>query len=96
MRSFVVVAGVLLTLCAGAVQAGPTYGFINITDNDSTNAAIGEAQLFVQVNEDSLSSVAFRFTNIIFAMGYLLFGRLSVAEGDDPVRFRARTALPEA
>lgn len=64
MRSLVVVAGVLLTFCVGAVQAGPTYGFINITNNDSTNAAIGEAQLFVQINEDSLSSVAFRFTNL--------------------------------
>jgi len=48
-------------LCAAA-EAGPTYSFTNITNNDPGDAAIGEAQLFVELI-DLLSQVQFTFTN---------------------------------
>ena len=43
------VAGICLTLSAWCVKAdaAPTYSFVNITNNDAGNAAIGEAQMFV-------------------------------------------------
>ncbi len=40
-----------------------TYGFYNITDNNSTNAAIGEAQLFVDVLNGT-NEVQFNFRNV--------------------------------
>jgi hypothetical protein len=64
MRSIIVVAGVLLTFCMGVAQAGPTLTFTNITNNSSINAAIGEAQLSVEVTDASATSVGFVFRNI--------------------------------
>ncbi len=58
----------LLGLRASHAQAAEltlyrTYGFYNITDNNSTNAAIGEAQLFVDVLNGT-NEVQFNFRNV--------------------------------
>ena len=61
-----IIATILSTLslfCAD-VEAGPTYSFVNITNNNATNAAIGEAQLFVELIDPGGSQVTFKFTNI--------------------------------
>lgn len=47
---------------AGAL-AGMTYSFVNITNNNVTDAANGEAQLFVDVNDLGGSEVLFTFRN---------------------------------
>lgn len=56
----------LLIASLGFVIATPaiaaTYGFTNITNNNAGDAAIGEAQLFVDVI-DSSPNVTFRFRN---------------------------------
>jgi hypothetical protein len=55
---------VLVMLAAGAaVYAGPTYDFTCITNNSAANAAIGEAQLFVEVQNPGGNQVTFYFTN---------------------------------
>jgi hypothetical protein len=60
----------LLTVIVGLnlfyvdVEAGPTYSFVNITNSNAADAAIGEAQLFVQVNDAGSNRVLFKFTNI--------------------------------
>lgn len=48
---------------SGAIAA-VTYGFKNITNNDATDAAAGEAQLFVDVSDAGNSEVLFNFRNI--------------------------------
>jgi len=55
----------LLTLCAfcTSAQAGVTYSFTNITNNNTANAAIGEAQLFVDVGDAGGGYVSFIFRN---------------------------------
>lgn len=40
------------------------YSFDNITNNSATNAAIGEAQLFVDVTDSGSGQVLFTFSNI--------------------------------
>lgn len=40
-----------------------TFGFYNITNNDPGDAAIGEAQLFVDVSDDYADQVLFTFRN---------------------------------
>ncbi|MBM4026237.1 MAG: hypothetical protein FJ280_12655 [Planctomycetes bacterium] len=45
------------------VLAGPTYGFFNITNNSAGDAAIGEAQFFLEVLPEG-DNVRFRFYNI--------------------------------
>lgn len=52
-------AGLLLSAPAHAV----TYNFNNITNNDAGDAAIGEAQLFVDVTDDGGGQVRFTFRN---------------------------------
>jgi len=56
------VATVLGVFCISA-EAGPTYSFVNITNNDAGNAAIGQAQLFVEVDDPGDNRVVFTFTN---------------------------------
>jgi len=62
MRSTIVVSWVLLAFLAGSVQAGLTYSFVQITNNNAADAGIGEAQLFVEVI-DSSGQVTFKFMN---------------------------------
>ena len=53
---------VLCLFCAEA-KAGLTYSFVNITNNDPVNAAIGEAQLFVELGDPIANQVTFTFSN---------------------------------
>ena len=53
-----------LGLFCADVEAGPTYSFVNITNNNAINAAIGEAQLFVELSDPGGNQVTFTFTNI--------------------------------
>jgi hypothetical protein len=52
---------VFLVFCAGS-EAAPTYSFVNITNNNAGDAAIGETQLFVELF-DLAPQVSFVFTN---------------------------------
>jgi hypothetical protein len=53
---------VMLAVCAAA-HAGPTYEFACITNTSAVNAATGNAQLFVEVNNPGSGQVSFLFTN---------------------------------
>lgn len=55
----VIVLGMFCTV----VDAGPTYSFDNITNNNIANAAIGEAQLFVELLDAGSAQVNFIFRN---------------------------------
>lgn len=48
---------------AATASAGATYGFTNITGNNAGDAAIGEAQFSVMVNDAGAGSVEFLFAN---------------------------------
>lgn len=50
-----------IVLVAGHASANE-YGFINITNNNATNAAVGEAQLKMDVTQQG-SNISFLFTN---------------------------------
>ena len=65
MRKLILVTIVLVvgTFCVAA-KASFTYTFACITDTNPTNAAIGEAQMFVDVSDPGGSQVLFKFTNI--------------------------------
>lgn len=52
-----------LSMFCSVVEAAPTYSFVNITNNDPANAAIGEAQLFVELFEIGVGQVDFVFSN---------------------------------
>jgi hypothetical protein len=52
-----------LTLCITA-KANFTYSFVCITNNNTTNAATGEAQLFVTISDPGSNKALFTFTNI--------------------------------
>jgi hypothetical protein len=62
MKKVIVVIVPALTLFCSTAEALPTYGFVNITNNDAGDAAIGEAQLFVELF-DLTNQVEFHFTN---------------------------------
>ena len=62
MKKLIVVIVPALTLFCSTAEALPTYGFVNITNNDAGDAAIGEAQLFVELF-DLTNQVEFHFTN---------------------------------
>lgn len=53
---------ILLTMLPA--QAGSIFGFTNITGNNATNAATGEAQLRVDVQDAGMGQVSFRFFNL--------------------------------
>jgi hypothetical protein len=56
----------ILAVCAAAapLHAGPIYSFANITHNHELDAALGEAQFFMEVVPDAgPAQVWFRFTN---------------------------------
>jgi len=66
-KTALMIAGLFLVSAAGTVLAQPlhvynTYGFYNITNNNPTNAATGEEQLFVDVANGN-NQVTFRFRN---------------------------------
>jgi hypothetical protein len=62
MKKLIVVIVPALTLFCATAEALPTYGFVNITNNNAGDAAIGEAQLFVELNNLG-TQVEFHFTN---------------------------------
>ncbi|OHB86386.1 MAG: hypothetical protein A2V98_10300 [Planctomycetes bacterium RBG_16_64_12] len=55
--------GALLFVWGAPVFADSIYGFYNITGNNMTNAAIGEAQMFVTVSDAGSNQVLFKFDN---------------------------------
>jgi hypothetical protein len=57
-----IIAMALSLLCTNA-NASVTYSFDNITNNNPLNAAIGEAQLFVDVGDVLGNQVTFTFSN---------------------------------
>lgn len=65
LLTLAILAG-LSPIAASAAVVTTTYGFNNITNNDATDAATGEAQLFVDVSsiDGSPSQTAFTFRNI--------------------------------
>lgn len=52
-----------LVLAGGSVVAGPIFGFENITNNNAGDAAIGEAQLTVELIDLGGGQVEFLFRN---------------------------------
>jgi len=65
MNKLTIVAGLLTVAFTLAVaQGGVTYSFYCISNNSPTNAAIGEAQLFVDVEDYGVNQVLFTFRNI--------------------------------
>ena len=57
-----IIATVLTIICTNA-SASVTYSFVNITNNDPLNAAIGESQLFVELGDILGNEVTFTFSN---------------------------------
>ncbi len=53
----------MLVLTAAPAGAASIFGFTNITDNNSGDAVIGEAQLFVEMTDPGDDQVKFTFTN---------------------------------
>ncbi len=62
LRSLLAVA-LLTVIAANSANAGFDYGFYDITHNNSTNEAIGEAQLSVNVSDAGGGLVRFLFSN---------------------------------
>lgn len=54
---------VVLCLFCTEAKASLTYSFVNITNNDAVNAAIGEAQLFMELGDPVGNQVRFTFGN---------------------------------
>jgi hypothetical protein len=61
-KSIIFVFVLVLTMFCARAKALPTYGFYSITNNNAGDAAIGEAQLFVELF-DLINQVEFHFTN---------------------------------
>ena len=93
-----------LVLFSAELEAAPTYSFVNITNNDGGNAAIGEAQLLVELNDVGGNQVEFAFTNsgpeassitdIYFEDGGLL-GIVSIDDSFAGVEFSQYASPPE-
>jgi hypothetical protein len=62
-KALFVLAVAALCVFVGTANAGFSYSFVNITDNNSMNAQIGEDQLGVEVSDNGSSQVLFNFTN---------------------------------
>ena len=60
---FCLFISVSLSICQPACATPTIYGFENITNNNATDAAIGESQLFVDVTQPVAGYVLFTFTN---------------------------------
>jgi len=93
----------VLTLFCAPVKAGPTYSFTNITNNNALDAAIGEAQLFVEVT-DSGAEVEFTFTNMgpnassitdVYFDDGMLLGIASITNTPGLVEFSQFAAPPD-
>lgn len=68
-KSIIAAIALAFSLFCVAAEAAPTYSFVNITNNNAGDAAIGEAQLFVELFDDSYPDVdpgqiKFAFSNI--------------------------------
>jgi len=63
-KSIIVAITLALGVFCSHVEAAPTYSFVNITNNNAGDAAIGEAQLFVEIFDLGGGQVNFGFTNI--------------------------------
>lgn len=63
MKSLAAMALGASLLTAAADANAMTFGFDNITGNSAVNAAIGEAQFFVDVESAAAGEVSFRFRN---------------------------------
>ncbi|MBE0534952.1 MAG: hypothetical protein IH624_04720 [Phycisphaerae bacterium] len=66
MNKTIGISLIALAFCAlttGSVQANVTYGFECISNNKAADAAIGEAQLFVDVSDYGSGQVLFTFRN---------------------------------
>ena len=61
LKTITVIA--LMCMFIGTANAGFTYSFVNITNNNALNAQTGEEQLAVDVSDNSGSQVLFYFTN---------------------------------
>ena len=61
-KSFITLIVLVFSLLCPTAKALPTYSFVNITNNNAGDAAIGEAQLFVELF-DLTTQVEFYFTN---------------------------------
>ena len=93
-----------IVLFSAELEAGPTYSFVNITNNDATNAVIGEAQLSVELNDLGSNQVEFTFTNagpeasaitdVYFEDGGLL-GMVSIDDSLSGVEFSQYANPPE-
>jgi hypothetical protein len=95
---------IVLSLFHPEAKAGLTYGFVNITNNDPVNAAIGEAQLFVELGDPIANQVTFTFSNtgpVASSITQVYFddgGLLSFPSLDDSlagVEFSQRANPPE-
>ena len=102
-RLMITVIVPVLTLFCVTAKAGPTYSFSSITNNSAFDAAIGEAQLFVEVI-DRGGRVEFTFTNtgpqassitdVYFDDGTLL-GIASITDMPGLVEFSQLAAPPD-
>jgi len=63
VKALAIIGLAALLLVSGRAEANK-YTFNNITNNNAEDAAIGEAQLFVEVTEQGTDKVKFYFTNI--------------------------------
>ena len=101
-KSTIVVVILSLILFCAHVEAAPTYSFVNITNNNAGDAAIGEAQLSVELFDVGVNQVNFTFTNsgpeassitdVYFDDGSLL-GIASIDDSDPGVQF-SQNATP--
>ena len=92
-----------ILFCTVFAQANVTYLFTNISNNDPTDAAIGENQLFVDVLDEGVGQVRFRFrntgpelssiTDVYFDNGHLL-SIASIDNSDPGVSFSQGASPP--
>ena len=87
-------------ICVANVQAvldTQTYGFYNITNNSSVNAATGQSQLLVEVSNEGTTLIGFKFINEgpadcaiteIYFQGGSILGFASINESLSGVDFK--------
>jgi hypothetical protein len=93
-----------LGLFCAHVEAAPTYSFVNITNNNAGDAAIGEAQLFVEIFDLGGGQMNFAFTNIgpaassitdVYFNNGTLLGIASIVNTPGLVEFSQLAAPPD-